>query len=106
MLFRVHTNLGFTSGIRYVPGDIEPLKEVSGTIRQILLARGAISKVQAPPLHILPGWRDRAELFESVGITDVDQLICADLREVSEKTQVPLSTLVLYVSVVKQFLVL
>lgn len=59
-------------------GSLSDLKELSDNAIKTLLAMGAIAKVAAPPLSVLPMWGSRATKLEAVGITDADQFLATD----------------------------
>lgn len=86
-LYRIMSNLAF--GSKTVPrGGIRRIVERgprtpkvdgiialdAGTIVQ-LEGRGAISRVNAPPLGEIPGWAERAEKLLPVGIVDIEQFV-------------------------------
>ena len=93
MLYRVLSNITFQNGERLVKGSISPLLGRPPKTIKLLLDRGGISEVQAPPLRVLPDWGERAKLLESIGIVTVVQLLEADLSKVSDKLNVPLVAL-------------
>ena len=50
-----------------------------------LLLKGSISKVQAPPLIVLPAWTLRAKRLQPHGIIDAEQFLEANPQELAEK---------------------
>lgn len=53
-------------------------------VETILVSRGAISLVSAPPIAVLDGWKDRAPRLEELGIITVVDLLGADVPELSK----------------------
>jgi len=60
--------------------------------RQRLMDLGVISRMQAPPLKELPGWKRRAQRFAALGIDTVEQAIEADPAEIARHMRVKAST--------------
>jgi len=88
MLYRVLDDI--SDGKRtFSRGTISPLKGVTPAGIVTLLERGIIASVRSPPLRVIPGWEQRAELLKTQGITTVEDLVEADLGEVSEALDVP-----------------
>jgi len=83
-MYRILDNLEWESGRALTAGVVDKLEGMTDRLKKILLKRGLISEVQAPPLKVLPGWESRAEMLEPVGIETVDDLLEANLVEVSE----------------------
>lgn len=85
MLYRIVETTKMDNGQRFVMGSITTLKGVSsGTIRA-LIKKQRIAEVQPPPLKILPGWKERAKLLETLGVVDVGQLVAANPEQVAKK---------------------
>ena len=106
MLYRVHEGLLLSGGKRYPRGTMSPLKGVSGTAKTLLLEKGRISIVRTPPLDVLPGFERKALVFAKAGITDVSQLLSADLGQLSEQLKIPLGKLEACVADVREYLVI
>lgn len=88
-LYRILEDLWNLSTNRRIPmGSLDSLKDASKKDIQKLLDLGRISEVKPPPLKVLPGWETRAAKLEEVGITDVSQLVTADLEQVAEELDV------------------
>ena len=64
-------------------GQLLSGRRLSERSAQALLRRGAISRVAAPPLAVLPGWKLRGKRMESLGIVDAGQMLEADADEVA-----------------------
>lgn len=92
-LYRVLETLSFDSGRVVERGVVSSLKGTSPQTIAALLRRGRISEVQAPPLRVLPGWEERAEVLEPLGIETVNQLVDANLDEVAEELDTPVENL-------------
>lgn len=92
-MYRILDSLRWGNGRRLKAGTLDPLKGVSSKVRAILEARGAISRIVAPPLRIMPGWKERAEKLEQAGVEDVNDLLDADLRVLSEELDTPVEDL-------------
>ena len=84
-LYRVVHRLSFDSGEMIEAGVVDSLEGIPPRVISILLEKGRISEVRAPPLRILPGWEKKAEALEALGIENVDQLVDANLDEVAEE---------------------
>jgi len=72
---------------------VDPLNGVSSEVIALLLKKRRIAEVIAPPLRALPGWGEKADALESLGIEDVSQLISADLEEVAKELNTPVEGL-------------
>jgi len=93
MLYRVISNICLPDDTRFPKGTVSPLREATSKGKQALLAKGTLTKVQAPPLKALPGWERLAEVFAEYGIEDVTQLACADLEDLAAKIGISTSKL-------------
>lgn len=89
MIYRVHQTLERGNGTCPVGmASLSWLKEKHITI---LLDRGIISKVATPPLGVLPGWKERAEKLEHLGIIfvvdflEADDLLLAEIFDEDEQ---------------------
>lgn len=86
-LYRIMSNLAF--GSKLVPrGSIRRIVEKGARTPKLdgilamsaeritkLEERGAISRVNVPPLTEIPGWEKRAEVLLPVGIVDIEQFV-------------------------------
>lgn len=89
-LYLVLQDLGpFGDGQVIPAGTLDELKRVSGGALEILLDREVVTEAQSPPLRILPGWEERAEKLEEVGIETISDLVTADVEEVAKELDVP-----------------
>ncbi len=52
-----------------------------------LEVRGAVSRISAPPLAKLPGWKLRSQRLAKAGITGVEELLEADTANLAEQVQ-------------------
>jgi len=50
-----------------------------------LVAVGAVSEVQPPPLAVLPGWKRRAAPLAKMDIVDVTQFLLADTDAIAQQ---------------------
>jgi len=55
MLYRVLSRLLLPCGLVYEVGTVGSLEMISSRGREMLLSKGAISEVKAPPLSVLEG---------------------------------------------------
>lgn len=88
MLYRVHDDLENDVGRVVRSGTVDSLKWLTPKSIGLLLEKGVISEVRAPPLSVLPGWERRATALEACGIETVGDLLEADLAEVSDELEV------------------
>lgn len=84
-LYRTLERLLGEDGTVYEMDLVSPLKGIKPKVIAVLLEKKRIAEVQAPPLRVLPGWKERAAVLEPLGIEDVSQLVTADLDEVAEE---------------------
>ena len=92
-MYRIHQNLTWSNGRELEAGTIDRLEGVSDKVKKVLIDRGVVSEVVAPPLRIVPRFADVAEKYEELGIEDVDDLLEADLDELSDATGTPVDEL-------------
>ena len=104
MLYRILDNLEWGSGRRLAKGSHDALKGVSDETIAILLKRGVISQVHAPPLGVLPEWDDRAEALKGVGVEDVSDLLEADPSALAEELDTPVEEVERYVEDARRFI--
>ncbi len=89
-LYLVLQDLGpFRDGTVLPEYTTSELKRVSESAKEILLNKGAIAEISTPPLEILPGWEEKAEVFKEVGIETIGDLVTADVEEVAQELHVP-----------------
>lgn len=89
-MYRIHKNLAV--GEKVIPrGSLTPLGLSSDKIDK-LIEVGAISRVQSPPLAVLPGWSTRANRLEPLGILDVEQFLDADPAVIAKHLKVKPAT--------------
>jgi hypothetical protein len=84
-MYRTLERLLGEDGTIYEMDIVSPLKGIKSKVIAVLLEKKRIVEVQTPPLRVLPGWKDRAEVLEPLGIKDVSQLVDANLEEVADK---------------------
>jgi len=92
-MYRILDDLEWSSGRKLAKGSIDSLQGVGRGVLAVLEERGVISRVQAPPLEVIPGWKERAEELSTLGVEDVDDLLEADLSELAEGLDTPLEEL-------------
>lgn len=79
MLYRVLESLRYLKSSERIPaGAIRSLKRVSPATIEMLLKKKRIVEVHAPPLAIIPGFEERAEVYAEQGIQDVNDLVEAE----------------------------
>jgi hypothetical protein len=78
MIYRVIKRLSVGTKLSgYVePGGMVTDDDLGLRVATILVKRGAISPVKAPPLDVLPGWHLRAQKFEAAGYDAITLLEC------------------------------
>lgn len=59
-------------------GDLTTLAHLTPEKVALLVSRGAVAPVAAPPLAALPGWTSRAGKLAKVGIEDAVQFVQGD----------------------------
>ena len=103
-MYRILDNLEWSNGQKLAKGSIESLKGVSSKVRATLEARGVISRVVAPPVRIVPGWEDKAEELEQVGVEDLNDLLDADPSALAEELGTPVEEVERYVDDARRFI--
>lgn len=58
----------------------------------ILEERGAIARINPPPLHIIPGWSTRAAKLNKAGIQNAEQFLEGDINTLAESAGVSVET--------------
>jgi len=91
-LYRTLERLSGDKGV-YPSGIVSDLRKISKGAIAALLEKRRIVLVEAPPLRVLPGWKERAAVLEPLGIEDVSQLVTADLDKVAEELDIPVEGL-------------
>ena len=91
-MYRVHRRLGRTKSVIEV-GSFTMLDWLSKAGIDKLLMKGSISKVQAPPLIVLPGWTLRSKRLKPHGIIDAEQFLEHDPLELAEKIGAQIGTI-------------
>lgn len=94
MLYRVLTDLSSASGRTYEQGELSTLEGITENSIRLLLAKGCIAPAQGPPLQIIPGWEEVADILETEGVIEALDLLEADTTLVSEATGIPEDELV------------
>lgn len=75
------------------PGEVISLSWLNEQQIDRLIVRGAVSRLQAPPLHILPGWKLRAARLHKLGVTDVEQFLESDNEALAAGMEVKPTTI-------------
>ena len=71
------------------PGSFNRLEWLDDAGLARLEQKGAISRVNPPPLAVLPGWSRRAKKAQEVaGVENAEQLLEADNQTLAEKMEV------------------
>ena len=78
MLYRVLHNLWVGKSI-LPAGTMSRLASVPPKAMEVLLAKGTVAPVAAPPLAVLPGWQHRGQRLAEIGITDAGQFLEGDV---------------------------
>ena len=104
MLYRVHSKLSTPTGATYKQGTIQTLSRISAKGIEMLLDKGAITEVMAPPLSVLPGWEEKAAELERAGIADAIQFLATDLIELSSRLKYTVTELEVMVLEVMEFI--
>jgi hypothetical protein len=86
-MYRVLHRLNVGKGRILHPGSFNRLEWLNERGVERLTAKGAISRVNPPPLAVLPGWSRRAEKITEVAggeITNAEQFLEADDEKLAE----------------------
>lgn len=86
-MYRVLRRLSVGKGRILHPGSFNRLEWLGEQGLAILTEKGSISRIQPPPLAVLPGWSRRAEKITEVTggeITDAEQFLEADDKKLSD----------------------
>jgi len=78
-IYRIHDNLHVADDRMLRQGSLARLDFLPEAAITRLEARETISRIKSPPLAVLPGWVLRGQILESCGITDIEQLLEADV---------------------------
>ena len=92
-LYRTLERLVGESDVVYKMDIVSSLRGISPKAIAVLLKKRRIVEVQAPPLRVLPGWKERAAVLKPLGIEDVSQLVSADLDKVAKELDTPVENL-------------
>lgn len=103
-MYRILYDLEWGNGRKLLAGSIDRLKGVSSGVRARLESTGAISRVAAPPLEILPGWENLAPKLEAVGVKDVVDLLEADPGRLAEELDTTTEEIESYVVDARRFI--
>jgi hypothetical protein len=77
MIYRVIKRLSVGKRTGYIePGGMVTDDSLGIRVATILVEKGAISPISAPPLDALPGWKLRAKKFEAAGYDAINLLEC------------------------------
>lgn len=89
-IYRIRNNLAI--GERVIErGTLERLDLSADKIAR-LEEVGAISRIAAPPLAVLPGWEARSNRLEKLGIITVEDLLDAEAGDVAKKLRLKAET--------------
>jgi len=84
-MYRVLGRLDVGKGRVLYPGSFSRLEWLNETGLARLERKGSISRVQPPPLAVLPGWGARSRKIEEVlGVKDAEQFLEADNQKIAE----------------------
>jgi len=90
-IYRVLRNL-IVNEERILRGSLSDLAQVSEQGRLKLLKMGRITRIEAPPLDVFPGWQFRAKRFAKLDILNAEDLLEAD-ESISEQLRIKPDTL-------------
>jgi hypothetical protein len=86
-MYRALKNL--SKGGQTVPkGDVFCDGFIDPKALEVLIARGSVGIVSAPPLEVLPGWKGRASKLAKKGIVTVDDLVKAETEAIGEALRI------------------
>ena len=87
--YRVHRSLSNpTCGIEYAVGCLSTLDGISQKGIQKLLNYGAITEAVMPPLYVVVANEELVETLSEGGITEVEQLLFIDVKELAMELMV------------------
>lgn len=90
-VYRIENNLAI--GKRVIPeGSIMPLDLPPENINK-LIEVGAISRIAAPPLSVLPGWEARSKRMAKHSIITVEDMLEADPDKLAAESRVQADTI-------------
>ena len=95
-LYRVLSNLTRGQEELIKAGTVETLAWLKQKHIAVLVERGAVSEVHAPPLEVLPGWTVRAEKLAPYGIIDVGRFLETPAAQLAEWMEVKVETIELW----------
>ena len=107
MIYRVLRPLSVGSKLNGIvePGGTISEDRLGWRVAQILLAKGAISPISAPPLDVLPGWSLRAKRFEAAGY-DALSLLEGDDETIASETSYNVRSITKWKQELKDFLLI
>lgn len=73
-------------------GTADTLEKLPASTIEILIERGVIRRLQAPPLRALPGWKTRADRLGKLGVITVDDLNAASSSKIASSMRVTSET--------------
>jgi len=87
-MYRVLHTLDVGKAGYLYPGSFSRMEWLDARGIAALEHKGAISRVHAPPIMILPGWTERAEILAQVGIQDAEQFLEAEAETLADALDV------------------
>jgi len=78
-MYRVLHTLDVGKGRYLYPKTFSRLEWLNAQGIAALTEKGAVSRVNPPPIMILPGWTERAGELARIGIQDAEQFLEADV---------------------------
>jgi len=94
--YRICRRLTVKHGQMLEPGSMSSLDWLDEHGLEVLTERGVISRVQSPPLAVLPGWQTRARKIKEVTgdkIENAEQFLEGDDKTLSELMGVQVRTI-------------
>jgi hypothetical protein len=84
-IYRAHCNLDIGRGAKFIAaGTLFDERVMMAESIQILVDMEHISRVQFPPLEVLPGWKARADRLRKAGIEDADTFLATDAATIAK----------------------
>ena len=103
MLYRVHSNILTSCDISYPSGTLSTLDGISQKGINKLLERGVITEARLPPLIVIIQDKKLVGKLYQHDVKDAEQLLSADLKELSGKLSIAESVLLSVVSKVQRY---
>ncbi len=92
-MYRVRRKLSLGGG-KYIPRGIQSeLKELTPQNLRRLLELGYVTRVETPPLAILPRFKRRSESLRTMGIISIEDLLRADSDDVADNLDLKVDTI-------------